>query len=141
MKNSKVLKTILFTLGLMLIIFGAWRVAFPVEFFEFSGLTLDSEVGILSEARGAGGAILGLGILILLGAFFPTLTFTSIIVLIVVFLSYGLARLLGIATDGVPGPDIIKGIISEFIAGLIGIFAFLKYRKKEPANESTNYGG
>ncbi len=114
----------------MLIVFGAWRVALPIEFYNFSGLTLDNDIGILSEARGAGGAILGLGILIFLGAFFPSLTFTSIIVLIVVFLSYGLARLLGIAADGAPGPDIIKGIISEFIAAPIGIFAFLKYRKK-----------
>jgi len=123
----------------MLIIFGAWRVAFPVEFYNFSGLTLGNDIGILSEARGAGGAILGLGMLILLGAFFPSLTFTSIIVLIVVFLSYGLARLLGIATDGVPGPDIIKGIISEFIAGLIGILALLKYRNKDSGDATEQH--
>ena len=32
MKNSKVLKTVLFLLGLMLIVLGTWRLTMPVEF-------------------------------------------------------------------------------------------------------------
>jgi len=55
MKDSKVLKGILIILGLPLIIFGLWRVLDPISFFNFSGLLLSADAGLLSEARGAGG--------------------------------------------------------------------------------------
>jgi len=130
MENSKVLKIILFLLGLPLIVFGTWRLTMPVAFYDFSGLILGSDVGVLSEARGAGGMILVSGILILLGAFSAKLRFTSTVLSILVFLSFGFARLLGIAIDGMPGEMLIQGIIGEFVMGSIGVFAFLKYRKK-----------
>jgi len=130
MENSKILKIILFLLGLPLIVFGAWRLTMPVAFYDFSGLILGSDIGVLSEARGAGGMILVSGILILLGAFSARLRFTSTVLSILVFLSFGFARLLGIAIDGMPGEKLIQGIIGEFVMGSIGVFAFLKYRKK-----------
>ena len=135
MENSKVLKIILFFLGLPLIVFGTWRLTMPISFYDFSGLILGSDVGGLSEARGAGGMILVAGILILLGAFSAKLRFTSTVLVILVFLSFGFARLLGIAIDGMPGEMLIQGIIGEFVMGSIGVFAFLKYRKKEPVND------
>jgi len=112
MKNSKVLKTILVFLGLSLMTLGILQLSSPVEFYANSGV------------------VLGMGILILLGAFFPTLTFTSTIVSVAIFLSFVYVRLLGIAADGVLRPDIITGIVFELIFGLVSIFAFLKYRKK-----------
>jgi len=130
MENSKVLKIILFLLGLPLIVFGTWRLTMPVEFHDFSGIILGSDVGVLSEARGAGGMILVSGILILLGAFSAKLRFTSTVLSILVFLSFGFARLFGIVMDGMPGEKLIQGIIGEFVMGSIGVFAFLKYRKK-----------
>lgn len=135
MENSKVLKTILFILGLPLIVFGTWRLTMPVSFYDFSGILLGSDVGGLSEARGAGGMILVAGILILLGAFSAKLRFTSTVLSMLVFLSFGFARLLSIAIDGMPGEMLIQGIIGEFVMGSIGVFAFLKYRKKEPVND------
>ena len=70
MKNSKVLKGILIVLGLNLTVLGAWRVIDPIAFSAFSGLILSNDVGLLSEARGAGGAAAGFGLVILLGAFY-----------------------------------------------------------------------
>jgi len=130
MQNSKVLKSILFVLGLALIVMGTWRLTMPVSFYAYSGLTLGSDVGMLNEARGAGGAILGFGIVIMLGAFSAKLRFTSTLVAIVLFLGFGFARLLGIAIDGMPGPELVKGIIGEFVLGSAALLAFLKYRKK-----------
>jgi len=130
MKNSKVLKTILFLLGLALIVLGSWRLTMPVEFFAFSGIDLGNDASMLSEARATGGVVVGTGILIMLGAFFSKLTFTSTLLTAVVFLSFGFARLLGIAIDGMPGPEIVQGIIFEFVFGILGVLAFIKYRKK-----------
>jgi hypothetical protein len=129
MKNSKALKAILFFLGLFLIVFGAGRVFLPSEFYALNGLTLGDDVSMLNEARGAGGVMLGSGILIMMGVFLEKMRFTSTVIAILAFLSYGIARLIGIAIDGLPNEKIIQGIIAEFIFGITALVAFLKYQK------------
>ena len=129
MRTSKVLKAILIVLGLLLIGIGLWRLFDPIGFFQNSGITLDNQAGLLSEARATGGAVVGFGLLILLGAFIQKLSYTSTIVAIVLFLGFGVARLIGFAMDGNPGDGVIQGII-EFVFGLIAVFALFKYREK-----------
>ena len=130
MRTSKVLKAILIVLGLLLIGIGLWRLFDPIGFFQNSGITLDNQAGLLSEARATGGAVVGFGLLILLGAFIQKLSYTSTIAAIVLFLGFGVARLIGFAMDGNPGDGVIQGIIIEFVFGLIAVFALFKYRKK-----------
>jgi len=128
MKNSKVLKGILILLGLPLIIFGLWRLLDPISFFNFSGLLLSTDAGLLSEARGAGGAILGFGILIFFGAFKKNLSYTSTIAAMILYLGFGIARIISLVVDGNPGSMIFQGIIGEFVFGLLALFALIKYR-------------
>ena len=130
MKNSKVLKGILIVLGLLLTVIGLWRLFDPIAFFENSGLVLSNDAGLLSEARGAGGAVVGFGIVVLLGAFNQKLSYTSTIAALVVFLGFGIARLIGFSLDGNPGEGVIQGIIVEFVLGLLAVFALFKYREK-----------
>ena len=129
MKNSKVLKGILLILGLVLIVLGTWRVTNPINFYANSGILLGNDVRMLNEVRAAGGVVVSFGILIILGAFIARLAYTSTLVSIVLFLSFGFTRLLSIAIDGDPGEKIVQGIIFEFIFGLLGVFAFFKYRE------------
>ncbi len=129
MKNSKILKGILILLGLILTVIGSWRLFNPIAFFDNSGLVLGNEAGLLSEARGTGGVVVGFGIVVLLGAFNQRLSFTSTIAAIVVFLGFGIARVIGIGLDGNPGEGVIKGIIFEFVLGLLAVFALFKYRE------------
>jgi hypothetical protein len=131
MKNSKVLKGILIFLGFFLIIIGSWRLIDPVTAFESLGLILSEDVGLLNEARGAAGAMVGLGFLILFGAFKKKITFTSTLVATVFFLGFGIARVIGIILDGNPGDALLKGIISEFAFGFLALFALIKYRYRK----------
>jgi len=130
MENSKVLKVILFLLGFALIVMGLWRIFEPIGFYAYSGIPLGDSANILNEARAAGGGIVGAGIVIVLGAFIKSLRYTSSIVCFGLFLSFGIARLIGIGIDGYPGDELVKGIVSEFLFGSIALVAFLKYRKK-----------
>jgi len=130
MKDSKVLKGILILIGVQLTIMGLWRFINPIAFFEFSGLILSENAGLLNEARALGGAIIGFGLLILLGAFKKKLTFTSTLVAVVLFFGFGIARLISFAIDGNPGEALFKGIIGEFVMGLLALFALIKYREK-----------
>jgi len=130
MKDSKFLKGILILLGVFLTIMGFWRLIDPIAFFEYSGLILTNNAGLLNEARGTGGAIIGFGLIILLGAFKKKLTYTSTIVAMVLFFGFGIARVLGFALDGNPGDALLKGIIFEFVFGVLALFALIKYRDK-----------
>ena len=130
MKNSIVLKIILIVLGLLLTALGSWRLFDPITFFENSGLLLDNNAGLLNEARATGGVVTGFGLLIFSGAFIRKLSYTSTIAAIVLFLGFGIARLIGFSMDGNPGETITQGIIFEFVLGLIGVFALFKYREK-----------
>ena len=130
MKNSKILKGILILLGLLLTVLGSWRLLDPIAFFENSGIVLNNDVGLLSEARATGGVVVGFGLVIILGAFRQRLSYTSTISAIVIFLGFGMARLIGFGLDGNPGEGVIQGIIFEFVLGLLAVFAFFKYREK-----------
>ena len=128
MENEKVLKIILIILGLPLSVLSLWRLLDPIGFFEFSGLLLSADTGLLSEARVTGGIIFGFSILILLGAFNKKLTHTSIIAAIIVYLGAGISRLIGMVVDGNPGGMVFQGMVSEFVFGLLAVFALIKYR-------------
>ena len=110
MKESQVLKGILLLLGVPLVVLGSWRILDPIGFFDFNGLLLIADAGLLSEARGAGGAIVGFGLLIILGAFKRKLAYTSTIAAVTVYLSYGIARVIGLVVDGNPGDKVLQGI-------------------------------
>ena len=129
MTESKSFKAILIVLSLTLVIFGGWRLLDPIGFYRFSGLTLSNDAGLLSEVRGAGGIILASGLIVGLGAFRNTWSRTSVVLAAVVFLSLGLARVLGIVLDGSPGAEILKGMAIELVCGGLALFAFLKHSR------------
>ena len=131
MKESMVFKVILIVLALALVIFGGWRLLDPIGFYTFSGLELSGDAGLLSEVRGAGGILMVSGLVVGLGAFRHSWSRTSVVLAAVVFLSSGLARLLGIALDGFPGAKVIQGMAIELVLGGLALFAFFKYRARD----------
>lgn len=126
-RESRVFKVILIVLALTLVTFGGWRLVDPIGFYTFSGLELSDDAGLLSEARGAGGIIMVSGLVVGLGTFRHAWSRTSVMLAAVVFLSLGLARLLGIALDGSPGAEVIQGMAIELVCGGLALFVFFKY--------------
>jgi len=135
MKNSKVLKTILITSGLIASGIGATILFAPVAFYATYGIELDGNYSLLNEMRAPGGALLASGILIMSGAFVDKLAFTAIVVSTLLYLSYGLSRVMSIAIDGMPVEGLVQATALEIITGLFCAFALVKYRgnQKEPA--------
>lgn len=127
MKGTSGLKIILIVLGLTLVIFGGWRLGDPIGVYTFSGLALSNDAGLLSEVRGAGGILLASGLVVALGAFRHDWSRSSVMLATMVFLSLGLARLLGIVLDGSPGADVIMGMAIELVLGAVALLAIFKY--------------
>lgn len=131
MKNSKVLKIILFISGLIASCIGAAILFMPVTFYAGSGITLGADISLLNDIRAMGAGLLALGSLIIAGAFVAKLTFTSAVISTLVYLSYGLSRIMSIAIDGMPVDALVQAMVLEIIIGLVGVFALLKYKEND----------
>ena len=134
MKSSKVLNVILLISGLIAIGVGGTILTMPVAFYSASGINIEGNISLLNEIRASGGALLTCGIVIALGAFVAKLTYTSVVISILLYLSYALSRILSIAVDGMPVEALVQAVILEIIIGLLCVFAFIKYNVKSHLN-------
>jgi hypothetical protein len=128
MKNSKMLKTILIISGLIASGVGAAILFSPVAFYASYGIEPGGNISLLNEIRAPGGALLASGILIMSGAFVDKLAFTALMVSTLLYLSYGLARVMSIAIDGMPAEGLVQAAVLEIVIGLACIFALIKFR-------------
>jgi len=131
MKTSKALKTILLISGLIASAIGATILFAPDAFYASYGIELGGNLSLLNEIRASGGALLTSGLLIMSGAFVDKLTYTATVVSTLLYLSYGLSRIMSIAIDGMPVEGLIQAAALELIIGLVCIFALVKYSVTE----------
>ncbi len=130
MKKSKVLSVILFLAGLLIMVVGGATLFIPEVFSAKHGVILGSDINLLNDIRGAGGLMLGTGVLIMLGAFVEKMAFTSAVVGSVMYLFFAGSRMIAILLDGVPAEGLIKATVVETVVGLVVLMAFLKYRQQ-----------
>jgi len=128
MKNLKVIKIVLLVAGLIAIVIGGAIVTIPAVFYATYGIQLGSDVSLLNEIRAPGGALLATGILIFSAAFVTRLTFTSLVVATLLYLSYGLARILSMVIEGMPDEGLVQAAVLEIVIGLVCAFALRKYK-------------
>jgi hypothetical protein len=131
MKNSKILKTILIISGLIASGIGAAILFSPVAFYASYGIEPGGNISLLNEIRAPGGALLASGILIMSGAFVDKLAFTAVVISTLLYLSYGLSRVMSIAIDGMPAEGLVQAAVLEIVIGLACIFALVKFRGKQ----------
>ncbi len=129
MKNSRVLKTILFIAGLIGAGVGGAILFVPVAFYASSDIDLGGNITLLNELRASGSALLACGILIISGIFVAKLTFTSAVLSTLLYLSYGLSRILSMLIDGMPVAELVQAAVLEIVIGMACCFALIKYRK------------
>jgi len=128
MKNPKVLKAILVVAGLVASVIGSLIVTMPETFYATNGIELAGNVSLLNELRAAGAALLATGLLIIAGALVSRMTFTSTLVAALLYLSYGLSRILSMAIDGLPAEGLLQAAALEVVIGLVCVFALARYR-------------
>ena len=131
MKNSKVLKTILLISGLIASAMGATILFAPGAFYATYGIELGGNLSLLNEIRASGGTLLASGILIMSGAFVDKLAFTAAVVSTLLYLSYGLSRVMSIGIDGMPVEELVQAAVLEIVIGLACIFALIQYAEKQ----------
>lgn len=131
MKNSKMLKIILFISGLIAASIGGAVLAVPAAFYASNGIDIGGNVSLLNEIRASGGVLLAAGILILSGAFVASLTFTAVVVASLLYLSYGLSRILSFTIDGMPSEGLVQAAALEIVIGVVCVYVLARYRDKQ----------
>lgn len=126
MTRSKLLKLLLVVSGLVAMAIGGSILTVPDAFYASSGITLSRDANLMSEIRAPGGALLGSGALILLGAFLQSFAVASLTIGATVYLSYGASRLLSMAVDGLPGSSLIVASGVELAIGALCLYALLR---------------
>ncbi|WP_276481668.1 DUF4345 family protein [Paraflavitalea pollutisoli] len=129
MRQLMVVKSLLVIAGIISIIVGIGQLFFPVAFEASSGVDLGGNVSLLSEMRGAGGVLLGGGILIIMGAFSTSLRGVSLILTVLIGLGYGIARVYGMLVDGIPHPVLVGVAIGELVIGGLALLLYQGLRK------------
>lgn len=131
MEKNILIKVFLITSGIIGIGIGFSLLFFPIDFEASAGINLGDDINLLSEIRAPSGLLLVGGIIIILGAFFSKLTFTSILLSCFIYLSYGLSRLVSIVFDGFPSEPLQIALIVELLVGLVSLFVLLRFNRKE----------
>ncbi len=134
MKSSKILKTYLIFSGVFLIFFGGATLLMPLELKASFGVIIPQDINVLNDIRAYSALGLAIGILAILGAFKPKLTYTASLVVFIQFLALGFGRSLSMLLDGIQVEG-IPGIANEFFLGIIGAILFIKYQKKNSSED------
>ena len=129
MKNFEFVRIALILFGLIGILIGGALLFAPITFESSAGIMLDDNISLLSEIRSYGGMVLSGGVIILLGAFIPSLTYTSLVIASLLYLSIGISRIFAIAVDGIPSGSLVSAMIAEIVIGGICVLMLLKRDK------------
>ncbi|GAA2580652.1 hypothetical protein GCM10010399_08000 [Dactylosporangium fulvum] len=108
------MKAVLFVAGLVAMAVGGFGLLAPAAFRAGYGLGA-GEISELSETRAAGGGLLAVGAVLLLGAFVHWLAAPAALVGAALYAGYGLSRLLSLAADGRPDGGLLVAAAVELI--------------------------
>ena len=122
--------------GLLLLVIGSAILLAPNAFHGSNGIILGDNPNLLSEIRAPGGLLAVSGIVILLGALRLRLRESAVQFATLVYGSFGLARLVSMALDGMPSSSIVGATSLELIVAFVGLVILRRARVKHTASRS-----
>lgn len=125
-------KIVLAVTGITGVGFGAMLTFAPAALHATYGISHAPDPSLMSELRAPGAVLLTMSAFILAGLLRPALAGMSLAIGAGVFISWGVARLLSIAMDGLPANGLIISGLAELVLGGT-CFAVLRQRAKAGA--------
>lgn len=111
----------LFLAGLILLVIGGSILFTPQVFYAGDGILLGRDPSLLSEIRAPGGLLTGSALVILTGLFLPQLRSLALMLAVLVYGSFGLSRLVGLALDGAPSQNLVIATGVELTVATMGL--------------------
>lgn len=104
---NKLISSLLHLNGWVAVLIGCFIMIDPVTMFSSYDLPTDLSAGLMSELRAPGGLLAICGLLIVRNSLAPQLHQQGLQISILVYGSYGIARLISISLDGLPPAEIL----------------------------------
>ena len=122
--------------GLLLLAIGGAILLAPHAFHGSNGTILGGNPNLLSEIRAPGGLLAASAIIILAGTFRTKMRVPAVQLTTLVYGSFGLARLVSMALDGVPSSSIVAATSLELIVAVVGLFILRRARVQHTESRS-----
>lgn len=119
--------------GLILLAIGGAILFVPHDFHASNDIVLGDDPSLLSEIRAPGGLLTASAILILIGVFRVSLRPLAMTLNVLAYGSFGLARLVGVALDGIPASGLVVAIAIELVVATIGLAILLRQPRLQEA--------
>ena len=100
----------------------------PDPFYAGYGIDISTNASLANELKAPAGTLLIAGLLMLVGVVRFEFAATSLAVASVIYLSYGLSRLLSFGIDGVPHSALVSAAILELVLGAVCLLDFVRVR-------------
>ncbi|MEL7297652.1 MAG: DUF4345 domain-containing protein [Pseudomonadota bacterium] len=107
--------------GFLLLAIGGSILLAPHAFYASNDIALGSNPTLLSEIRAPGGLLTATALLALISVVRRRLRAFAMPMLVLVYGSFGLARLVSITQDGIPANSIVSAMILELAVATIGV--------------------
>tara|TARA_R110002049_G_scaffold159546_2_gene324527 strand:+ start:8111 stop:8593 length:483 start_codon:yes stop_codon:yes gene_type:complete len=127
--GSYMIKGLLLVSGLIAVGIAVAILFMPDAFYAGYGIDTGANVSLANELKAPAGMLLIAGLLVLAGVFTPRMTAASLAMASLIYLSYGLSRLLSMAIDGIPHGGLVSAAMLEVFIGLVCLLAFTLSRK------------
>ena len=124
--HRHLVSAVLLFAGLIALGIGGALAFAPAAFEASVGIDLAGDASALSETRGSGGGLLGLGLVVMLGAFVERFRVPALVLGAAAYLGYGGARALGLAVDGTPNDGLVMAMALEFAIGVVCVALLLR---------------
>ena len=125
--------------GLLAMGIAATILAAPGPFYAGYGIDVSSDVSLANELKAPAGTLLVAGLLMLVGVAKPRYAVTSLAIGSVIYLSYGLSRVLSMAVDGFPHNALVSAAMLELMLGAICLLGLARFRMN--ARHTRRIGG
>lgn len=109
----------------------------PDPFYASYDIDVSSNASLANELKAPAGMLLVAGLLMLAGVAKSEHTVTSLAVGSVIYLSYGLSRLLSIAVDGIPHSALVSAAMLELALGTVCLFGLVHLRMHTRCSGNT----
>ncbi len=128
-------RSVLIISGVLGIMIGGSLLFQPHAFFLTNGVDLGGDPNLLSEIRAPGGLLVAAGAMMITGAFRSKYMQQALQVALIVFGTYGLARMVSIMTDGIPSNTLLAALAVELLVSGYAVAALLKRKSLNTAKE------
>ena len=110
----------------------------PTAFYGGYGIEVGANVSLTNELKAPAGLLLLAGLLILVGAFRSEFIITSLTTATVVYLAYGLSRILSMTMDGMPNDGIVGAAAIEIAIGGICLLDLMRHQSTTTARRTAD---